>query len=207
MREGLNTIVDYNTAKLNPVIPEIAKDWDRELQERFRDEAWWQKFMATGRERFWKAPASGQVKFHGAWIGGLAAHSAMVHHVACSTAEGLLLEGYEELFLKASLFHDLGKVGMPTGPDYFILEKSDWHRKNLGRLWTNNEEYHASHEDLSMMWCNYLGVPLDLVLTKMILHHDIFRDVRAKAPTLYTVNAFYWIFSFADNYVTKIFKT
>ena len=40
----------------------------------------------------------------------------------------------------AALQHDLGKLGDPTGEPYYLIEESDWHRKNQNSAYKHNDK-------------------------------------------------------------------
>ena len=51
------------------------------------------------------------------------------------------MSGYtKEEMLFAAMHHDLGKCGFPgNGREVYQVETSDWHRKNMGRMYKHNE--------------------------------------------------------------------
>lgn len=90
------------------------------------------------------APASSRKHFHAAWPGGLVDHSLRVAEYALKLRKSVpLFENLAvESVLFAALFHDIGKVGQPgkDGQDYYVVQTSDWHRKNLGEYYNTNPD-------------------------------------------------------------------
>jgi len=127
-------------------------------------------------ERVVFAPASSYSHFHNAMPGGYIDHilrvmdMSMVLHKQWQ-AVGLKSDNYtlEELMF-AAMHHDLGKLGMPIpGGDGYVLNKSEWHRKNQGKEFEINENIpHAliqdrsifllQHYGITMSWSEYLGI-------------------------------------------------
>ena len=91
-------------------------------------------------------PASSMAHFHNAFGGGYIDHILRV--MDCTQllyntwkSAGADMSGYtEEELMFAAMHHDLGKVGFPgDGNEVYQVETSDWHRKNMGRLYKHNE--------------------------------------------------------------------
>jgi len=91
------------------------------------------------------APASSQEHFHLCTPGGYVQH--ILNIVKYSLAfykiwkdNGAYVDDYttEELIF-AALHHDLGKVG-DLEQDHYIPNPSEWHRKNQGKIYTNNPD-------------------------------------------------------------------
>jgi len=90
-------------------------------------------------------PASSMAHYHNAFAGGYIDHVLRV--MSCAgmlydtwQSAGADVSGYtrEELMF-AAMHHDLGKVGFPgDGNEVYQVETSDWHRKNMGRLYKHN---------------------------------------------------------------------
>ena len=95
-------------------------------------------------ERMMLAPASGIVHYHNCFAGGYVDHVLRV--IKCAKQLHLVwkemgaVQNYtEEELVFAALNHDLGKVG-DMEHDYYIPNPSEWHRKNLGKLYKFNPE-------------------------------------------------------------------
>ena len=107
-----------------------------------------QKLLAmyeSFQERMMFAPASGNINYHNAFVGGYVDHVLRVIKCTEQTYElwrgmGSTMKGYtfEELMF-AALNHDLGKVG-DLDKDLYVPNPSEWHRKNQGSLWNLNPE-------------------------------------------------------------------
>jgi hypothetical protein len=107
-----------------------------------------QKLLAmyeSFQERMMFAPASGNINYHNAFVGGYVEHVLRVIKCAENTYQlwddmGSSMQGYtfEELMF-AALNHDLGKYG-DLEKDLYVPNPSDWHRKNQGSLWNLNPE-------------------------------------------------------------------
>lgn len=91
------------------------------------------------------APASTYEFFHNAIPGGYIDHVLRVYEYAIVTFEmwqkmGMKVDNFtlEELSF-AVLHHDLGKLGLPgLGNELYQPNKSEWHRKNQGKLYQVN---------------------------------------------------------------------
>ena len=123
-------------------------------------------------------PASSMAHFHNAFAGGYVDHILRVMdcadklHTAWSEM-GADMSGYtrEELMF-AAMHHDLGKVGFPgDGNEVYQVETSDWHRKNMGRLYKHNENipftmvpdlsiWLLQEYDIKMSWTEYQAIKI-----------------------------------------------
>jgi len=93
-------------------------------------------------ERMALAPASGREHYHSAYAGGYVEHVLNVTEFAIQLAgvwktNGATINFTHEELVFAALHHDLGKVG-DLGEDYYIINDSDWHRKNQGLIYKHN---------------------------------------------------------------------
>lgn len=109
------------------------------------------------------APASGKLHFHSAYPGGYIDHVMNVCKNAFNikklfeTGGGRINFTDEELFFSA-LHHDLGKLGDGEKPHY-IVEHSDWHRKNQNSVFKLNPElYYMDVTDRALWLLNQYGV-------------------------------------------------
>ena len=95
-------------------------------------------------DRLVTAPASSRSHYHNAFPGGYIDHVLHVHDAALEQTKVLRKMGgwldytMAELVM-ATLHHDLWKLGMPNGEPYYLVEESDWHRKNQGSMYKHNE--------------------------------------------------------------------
>lgn len=131
-------------------------------------------------DRIAMMPASSIAHFHNAFAGGYIDH---VLRVMNCTKELYILwkklgsdvSGYtlEELMF-AAMHHDLGKVGFPgDGNEVYQVETSDWHRKNMGRMYKHNENIPFSMvPDLSVWLLQNYDIPMSWNEYQAIKIHD-----------------------------------
>jgi hypothetical protein len=94
------------------------------------------------QERLMLMPASGNINYHNCFPGGYVDHVNRV--VTCSlelarvwTTLGAEIDFTLEELVFAAINHDLGKMGTEQAEQY-IPNPSEWHRKNQGKIYTNN---------------------------------------------------------------------
>jgi len=88
---------------------------------------------------------------------------------------GADMSGYtKEELMFAAMHHDLGKVGFPgDGNEVYQIETSDWHRKNMGRLYKHNENIPFTMvPDLSIWLLQEHGVSMSWNEYQSIKIHD-----------------------------------
>ena len=96
-------------------------------------------------DRMMLAPASGQEHFHNCFPGVYVDHILNIVHYSKEFYKvwkdnGAYVDDYtEEELVFAALHHDLGKAGTLTEAHY-IPNPSEWHRKNQGKIYTNNPD-------------------------------------------------------------------
>ena len=100
------------------------------------------KLHTDHQERIMLMPASGNINYHNCFVGGYVDHIIRVMDCAVEIHNvweklGAKIDYTVEELLFAALCHDLGKIGTEEAEQY-IHNPSDWHRKNLGKLYTNN---------------------------------------------------------------------
>ena len=93
-------------------------------------------------ERIMMMPASGTAHYHNCFIGGYVDHVIRVMQCALDVDElwskhNATRDYTTEELVFAAMNHDLGKIGSEKAEQY-IHNPSDWHRKNQGKLYTNN---------------------------------------------------------------------
>tara|TARA_R110001592_G_scaffold353551_1_gene652503 strand:- start:9397 stop:10140 length:744 start_codon:yes stop_codon:yes gene_type:complete len=93
-------------------------------------------------ERIMMMPASGTAHYHNCFIGGYVDHVIRVMRCALDVDElwskhGATKDYTTEELIFSAMNHDLGKIGTEEAEQY-IHNPSDWHRKNQGKLYTNN---------------------------------------------------------------------
>lgn len=100
------------------------------------------KLHTDHQERIMLMPASGNINYHNCFVGGYVDHIIRVMDCADKVCQvwkdlGARIDFTKEELMFAALCHDLGKIGTEEAEQY-IHNPSDWHRKNLGKLYTNN---------------------------------------------------------------------
>tara|TARA_R100000734_G_C3311782_1_gene102694 strand:- start:329 stop:1084 length:756 start_codon:yes stop_codon:yes gene_type:complete len=123
----------------NSLMEIIEENFDGERKEKLTE------MYKSFQDRMMFTPASGNINYHNAFVGGYVEHVLRVCKAAKHTYDlwkhmGSSMEGYtiEELMFCA-LNHDLGKYG-DLEKDLYVPNPSDWHRKNQGSLWNLNPE-------------------------------------------------------------------
>jgi len=123
----------------NSLMDIIEENFDGERKEKLVT------MYKSFQERMMFTPASGNINYHNAFVGGYVEHVIRVCKAAKHTYDlwkhmGSNMEGYtlEELMFCA-LNHDLGKYG-DLEKDLYVPNPSEWHRKNQGSLWNLNSE-------------------------------------------------------------------
>jgi len=129
-------------------------------------------------DRIAMMPASSMAHFHNAFAGGYIDHVLRV--MDCTETlydvwsnQGADMSGYtKEELMFAAMHHDLGKVGFPgDGNEVYQIETSDWHRKNMGRLYKHNENipftmvpdlsiWLLQEYNVSMSWNEYQSIKI-----------------------------------------------
>jgi len=131
-------------------------------------------------DRMVMMPASSIAHYHNAFAGGYVDHVLRVMDCALTlhntwTVSGADMSGYttEELMF-AAMHHDLGKVGFPgEGNEVYQVETSDWHRKNVGRMYKHNENIPFTMvPDLSIWLLQEYNVKMSWTEYQAIKIHD-----------------------------------
>lgn len=92
--------------------------------------------------RYFTAPASARNDYHSCFEGGLAFHSYNVTQNLFKICESLEIDVDPSSIVIVGMFHDLGKIGTvgENAKNYYVFNKSEWHRKNLGKIYEYNKE-------------------------------------------------------------------
>jgi len=163
---------------------EIKENWEqfrRLVNKLFPDRAEQLNVMYDELEsRIALMPASSMAHFHNAFAGGYIDHVLRVMQCTNRVYEswkgaGADMSGYTHTELMfAAMHHDLGKVGFPgDGNEVYQVETSDWHRKNMGRLYKQNENIpFAMVPDLSLWLLHNYGVKMTWNEFQAIKIHD-----------------------------------
>lgn len=131
-------------------------------------------------DRIVMMPASSIAHFHNAFAGGYIDHVLRVMDCTAKLYEswkemGSDMSGYtKEEMMFAAMHHDLGKVGFPgDGNEVYQVETSDWHRKNMGRMYKYNENIPFSMvPDLSLWLLQQYDVKISWNEYQAIKIHD-----------------------------------
>jgi len=131
-------------------------------------------------DRLAMMPASSMAHFHNAFAGGYIDHVLRVMDCTETLYDvwfhlGADMSGYtKEELMFAAMHHDLGKVGFPgDGNEVYQIETSDWHRKNMGRLYKHNENIPFTMvPDLSIWLLQEHGVSMSWNEYQSIKIHD-----------------------------------
>lgn len=96
-------------------------------------------------DRLITSPASSKVHYHNAYSGGYIDHVLHVHDASMEFTRVLkkmngLLDYTKSELVMASIHHDLWKLGIPDGEPYYLVETSDWHKKNQGSAFKINDK-------------------------------------------------------------------
>ena len=162
--EKINQNWEMYRSKVNDLFP-TRKDHLNKMYDDFED-------------RIAMMPASSMAHFHNAFAGGYIDHVLRV--MECTEtlyntweSSGADMSGYtKEELMFAAMHHDLGKVGFPgDGNEVYQIETSDWHRKNMGRLYKHNENipftmvpdlsiWLLQKYEVSMSWNEYQAIKI-----------------------------------------------
>ena len=162
--EKINENWEMYRSKVNDLFP-TRKDQLNKMYDDFED-------------RIAMMPASSMAHFHNAFAGGYIDHVLRV--MECTEtlyntweSSGADMSGYtKEELMFAAMHHDLGKVGFPgDGNEVYQIETSDWHRKNMGRLYKHNENipftmvpdlsiWLLQKYEVSMSWNEYQAIKI-----------------------------------------------
>ena len=161
---------------------EIKLNWEhyrRRVDELFPTRAdKLNKMYDDYEERIVMMPASSVAHFHNAFAGGYVDHILRV--MKCTqklytvwSDMGADMSGYtKEEMMFAAMHHDLGKCGFPgKGREVYQVETSDWHRKNMGRMYKHNENipftmvpdlsiYLLQKYDIKLSWNEYQAIKI-----------------------------------------------
>jgi hypothetical protein len=148
----------------------IQKNWNALLEiveTQFPDRAYSLLPMYKElEERMVIMPASSNENHHNAFPGGYVDHILRVYECATKLYDvwkhmGADVSGFSIEELKfAAIHHDLGKAGHPgTGNEKYKYNDSEWHRKNLGKIYKHNTHIpYASTPDMSLYLLQYYNV-------------------------------------------------
>ncbi len=115
------------------------------------------------------APASSYEFFHNAIPGGYVDHVLRVYQFAIEQYDlwkkmGMKIDNFtlEELQF-AAIHHDLGKLGLPDGREYYQWQDEKWWRDNRGQMYKSNPNVPwMKTNDVTVYLLNYFHVPYSL---------------------------------------------
>ena len=126
-------------------------------------------------DRMVVAPASAKEHYHNACVGGYVEHVIHIVEMSQQVRDLWLQNGADinftnEELIFAALHHDLGKVG-DIEHDYYVINESEWHRKNQGKIYNHNSDltfmtvtdralFLLQHFQIPMNENEYLGLKL-----------------------------------------------
>jgi len=126
-------------------------------------------------DRMVVAPASAKEHYHNACVGGYVEHVIHIVEMSQQVRDLWLQNGADinftnEELIFAALHHDLGKVG-DIEHDYYVINESEWHRKNQGKIYNHNPDltympvtdralFLLQHFQIPMNENEYLGLKL-----------------------------------------------
>ena len=153
-------------------------------------------------DRIVMMPASSVAHYHNAFAGGYIDHVLRVMDCTEKLYEswesmGSDMSGYEyNEMLFAAMHHHLGKCGFPgDGNEVYQVETSDWHRKNMGRMYKHNENipfsmvpdlsiYLLQKYEISMSWNEFQAIRIhDGIYDDANKPYFIARSAQAKLKT------------------------
>ena len=91
------------------------------------------------------APASAKEHYHNAYPGGYMDHIMNVLTTSFGVkklyeARGGTIDFTDEELAFSAIHHDLGKLGDKEQGEYYLIQESEWHRKNKGEIYKFNSE-------------------------------------------------------------------
>jgi hypothetical protein len=161
------------------------------------------------------SPASGNINYHNAYEGGYIDH---VMNVARNSLRMMKLYqdagGYvdftQEELLFAAFHHDLGKLGS-KGKLHYVINTSEWHVKNQGKLFVSNPELSfLTHTDRTFFLLQEYGIKYNeteyfgIKLTDGLYDEDNEKYYKVFDTTKYLKSNIQYILHWADHMSTCI---
>lgn len=157
------------------------------------------KLYEDHAERIMLMPASGTDHFHNCFVGGYVDHVMRVIEGALSIKKvwesfGSTINFTDEELVFAALNHDLGKIGTEEN-EMYILNDSEWHRKNQGKVYKNNPANSfmtvpdrslklLADRGIRVSECEWFGIKLhDGLYDESNKHYYISYDVNSRLRT------------------------
>ena len=110
------------------------------------------------------APASSVEHYHNSKVGGYVEHILHVIKFSQQFKEvweqaGATIDFTEEELIFAAMHHDLGKCGDELGNEFYSPNESDWHVKNMGKIYEVNPDIeHMDVTDRSFFLLQQYGI-------------------------------------------------
>jgi hypothetical protein len=161
------------------------------------------------------SPASGNINYHNAYEGGYIDH---VMNVARNSLRMMKLYqdagGYidftQEELLFAAFHHDLGKLG-GKGKLHYVINNSEWHVKNQGKVFVSNPELSfLTHTDRTFFLLQEYGIKYNeteyfgIKLTDGLYDEDNEKYYKVFDTTKYLKSNIQYILHWADHMSTCI---
>jgi hypothetical protein len=161
------------------------------------------------------SPASGNINYHNAYEGGYIDH---VMNVARNSLRMMKLYqdagGYvdftQEELLFAAFHHELGKLGS-KGKLHYVINTSDWHVKNQGKVFVSNPELSfLTHTDRTFFLLQEYGIKYNeteyfgIKLTDGLYDEDNEKYYKVFDTTKYLKSNIQYILHWADHMSTCI---
>jgi hypothetical protein len=161
------------------------------------------------------SPASGNISYHNAYEGGYIDH---VMNVARNSLRMMKLYqdagGYvdftQEELLFAAFHHDLGKLGS-KGKLHYVINTSEWHVKNQGKVFVSNPELSfLTHTDRTFFLLQEYGIKYNeteyfgIKLTDGLYDEDNEKYYKVFDTTKYLKSNIQYILHWADHMSTCI---
>jgi hypothetical protein len=161
------------------------------------------------------SPASGNINYHNAYEGGYIDH---VMNVARNSLRMMKLYqdagGYidftQEELLFAAFHHDLGKLGS-KGKLHYVINTSEWHVKNQGKVFVSNPELSfLTHTDRTFFLLQEYGIKYNeteyfgIKLTDGLYDEDNEKYYKVFDTTKYLKSNIQYILHWADHMSTCI---
>ena len=117
-------------------------------------------------DRMVVAPASAKEHYHNACVGGYVEHVIHIVEMSQQVRDLWLQNGADinftnEELIFAALHHDLGKVG-DLEHDYYVINESEWHRKNQGKIYNHNPDLtYMTVTDRALFLLQHFQIPMN----------------------------------------------
>jgi hypothetical protein len=117
------------------------------------------------KDRMMFTPASSHNYFHNCFPGGYVEHILNIVQYVKDIKNiwynnGATIDYTDEELIFAAMHHDLGKIG-DMDSDHYLPNPSEWHRKNLGKIYTANSDIQfMSPPDRGIWILNQFGIKM-----------------------------------------------